>query len=64
MGRIGGNTRLNAAAAALRQMFPDEHAPDETNLDVARLTNAYHKYKNEYVQHLSFAPEDENLSRV
>ena len=30
---------------------------------VRKLTEKYHKYKREYVRHLSFNPEDETLSK-
>ena len=36
-----------------------DKAVDEVKL----LTENYHKYKGEYVKHLSFNPEDENLSK-
>ena len=42
-------------------MFP---APTEKEEDgVKSLTESYHKYKREYVKHLSFNPEEENLSK-
>ena len=45
--------------AALQQMFP---ALAESKVDeVARLTESYHKYKGEYVKHISFDPNKEDL---
>ena len=46
---------------ALKQMFPA--SADEKVYEVEPLTESYHKYKNEYVKHLSFNPEEENLSK-
>ena len=47
--------------AALEQMFP---ALAESKVgEVARLTKIYHKYKREYVKHLSFDPSNGNLSK-
>ena len=36
---------------------------DKTVDEVKLLTENYHKYKGEYAKHLSFNPEDENLSK-
>ena len=36
---------------------------DEKFDDVATLTKAYHKYKRDYVKHISFDPVAENLSK-
>ena len=49
--------RLNVA---LQQMFPP--SADEEVDEVKSLTKSYHKYKREYVKHLSFNPENESLS--
>ena len=47
--------------ATFLQMFPNTWEHGETSDDVVmKLTMAYHKYKMEYVKHLSFAPEEEN----
>ena len=47
--------------AALQQMFP---VSAEEKIDrVKSLTEIYHKYKREYVQHLSFNPDNKNLSK-
>ena len=47
--------------ATFLQMFPNTWEHGETSDDVLmKLTKAYHKYKMEYVKHLSFAPEEEN----
>ena len=47
--------------AALEQMFPIS-AEEKINR-VKSLTESYHKYKEEYVQHLSFNPDNKNLSK-
>ena len=47
--------------AALEQMFPIS-AEEKINR-VKSLTESYHKYKGEYVQHLSFNPDNKNLSK-
>ena len=44
----------------LLQMFP--MSDDEEN-GMLSFTESYHKYKREYVKHLSFNPEEENLSK-
>ena len=44
----------------LLQMFPI--SADEKVDEVKSFTESYHKYKREYVKHLSFNPEEENLS--
>ena len=54
----GGNQRIQAV---LQEMFPDS-LTDEKNGIVDKLTVAYHNYKQRYVKHLSFAPEEEILS--
>ena len=46
--------------AALQQMFPA--SADEKGDDLKSLTESYHKYKKEYVKHIGFNPEEENLS--
>ena len=45
----------------LLQMFPT--LADVKVDEVKSFTESYHKYKREYVKHLSFNPEDENLSK-
>ena len=46
---------------ALQEMFP---ASIEEKVDkVHSVTESYHKYKREYVKHLSFNPEEDNLSK-
>ena len=51
--------------ALFHQMFPstssNEH--DEHDDDVIKSAEAYHNYKKEYLKHLSFTPEGENLSK-
>ena len=47
--------------AALEQMFPIS-AEEKINR-VKSLTESYHKYKREYVQHLGFNPDNKNLSK-
>ena len=46
--------------AALQEMFPA--STEEKEDKVQSLTGIYHKYKREYVKHLSFNPEEEILS--
>ena len=46
---------------ALQQLFPIS-AEEEVD-DVKSLTEKYHKYKREYVKHLSFNPDYDNLSK-
>ena len=36
---------------------------DQEVYEVKSFTKAYHKYKKEYVKHLSFNPKEENLSK-
>ena len=45
---------------ALQQMFPASE--DEKGDALKSLTESYHKYKEEYVKHICFNPE-ENLSK-
>ena len=47
--------------AALQQMFPI--SAEETIDRVKSLTESYHKYKREYVPHLGFNPNNNNLSK-
>ena len=49
--------------AVLQQMFSGSSSANEKVGNVKALTEAYHNYKREYVKHLSFTPEGENLSR-
>ena len=44
---------------ALQQLFPTSAKTNEDQ--VKTLTEKYHKYKKEYVQHLSFNPEEESI---
>lgn len=46
---------------ALQQMFPT--SADEKGDELKSLTEEYHKYKREYVKHLVFNPDEENLSK-
>ena len=48
--------------ALLQKIFPSSSATEKVD-NVKTLTDAYHKYKMEYVKHLSFNPEGENLSK-
>ena len=48
--------------AVLQKMFPSSSESEKVG-NVKALTKAYHNYKREYVKHLSFTPEGENLSR-
>ena len=45
----------------LQQMFATS-STDEVD-GVKSFMESYHKYKREYVKHLSFNPEEENLSK-
>ena len=49
--------------ATFLQMFPNAWEDDGTSDDVMKMTKAYHNYKKEYVKHLSFAQNEENLSK-
>ena len=46
---------------ALPQMFSTSAAMEEDNLN--SLTERYHKYKREYVKHITFNPEKESLGK-
>ena len=46
----------------LQQMFPSSASEEEED-GVKTFTESYHKYKREYVKHLGFNPEEENLSK-
>ena len=48
--------------AVLQKMFPSSLASEKVG-KVKAFTEAYHNYKREYVKHLSFTPEGENLSK-
>ena len=50
----------NHLYVALQEMFPT--TAEEKVDEVQSVTESYHKYKREYVKHLSFKPEEENLS--
>ena len=52
----------NLQATFLR-MFHSTWEDDGMSDDVMKMTKAYHNYKKEYVKHLSFAPNEENLSK-
>ena len=54
-----GNARLQAT---FQNMFPNTWSDEKVD-DVMALTEAYHKYKKEYVKHLSFDREEGNLSK-
>ena len=45
----------------LRQIFPASTKKEVDGLE--SLAERYHKYKKEYVKHLSFNPKEENLSK-
>ena len=53
-----GNERIDAV---FQKLFPDS-SEDEIVDDVERLTKAYENYKRDYLRHLGFTPERENLS--
>ena len=48
--------------AALQRMLSNSVVDEEID-EVKSLTESYHKYKREYVKHLSFNPDNENLSK-
>ena len=48
---------------ALLQKIFQSSSPTEKVDNVKTLTDAYHKYKMEYVKHLSFTPEGETLGK-
>ena len=47
--------------AALRLMFPN--LADQNKDIMKSITAKYHEYKRDYVKHMSFNPDDENLSK-
>ena len=49
--------------AGLQQLFPILFANEKVN-NLKTLTEEYHQYKMDYVRHLSFTPEGENLSKL
>ena len=51
--------RLSAAL----QLMLSTSAVDEKIDKVKSLTESYHKYKREYVKHLGFNPDNENLCK-
>ena len=48
--------------AVFEELFPNWSANEDV-IDVMTLTEAYHKYKREYVRQLIFTPEFENRSK-
>ena len=48
--------------AVLQRMFPSSSTNEKVG-KMKALTEAYHNYKREYVKHLSFTTEGENLSK-
>ena len=52
--------KLGYSKERLQQMFPMLTEEEEDGLK--SLAESYHKYKREYVKHLGFNPEEENLS--
>ena len=52
---------VSGSKERLQQMFPTSAKEEEDG--VKSFTESYHKYKREYVKHLSFNPEEENLSK-
>ena len=49
--------------AGLQQLFPTSAANEKLN-ELKMKTEKYHQYKMDYVRHLSFTPEGENLSKL
>ena len=56
-----GNEFKEDFDAFLQQIFPT--SIEEKTDEVKTLTEIYHKYKKEYVKHIGFNPEEENLSK-
>ena len=56
-----GNEFKEDFDAFLQQIFPT--SIEEKTDEVKTLTEIYHKYKREYVKHLSFNADNENLSK-
>ena len=46
----------------LQDLFPTS-SEDEKDGKILTFTRAYHSYKTKYVRHLSFDPDEENLSK-
>ena len=49
--------------AGLQQLFPKFTSNQKVD-NRKTLTEEYHQYKMDYVRHLSFTPEEENLSKL
>ena len=56
--RFDSKERLDVA---FQHMFPT--SAEEREDEIQSLTESYHKYKREYVKHLSFTPDGEFLSK-
>ena len=54
-----GKQRIDTA---LPKLFPNSEA-NEIAFNVTAMTEAYHKYKREYVKLVAFTPEGESLSK-
>ena len=54
-----GKKRIDAA---FPELFPKSEA-NETVFNVTAFTESYHKYKREYVKHVSFTPEGKSPSK-
>ena len=54
-----GKERIDAA---FPELFPQSVA-NKMAFNVTAMTEAYHKYKREYVKHVAFTPEGESLSK-
>ena len=54
---------LQRIYAGLQQTFPSLSTNEKVN-NLKTLTEQYHKYKMDYVRHISFTPEGENLSKL
>ena len=55
-----GSKRIEAV---FQQMFP-KSSSDEKKGEMSMFTKAYHNYKRKYVRHLTFNPEEQNLSMI
>ena len=56
-----GSKRIEAV---FQQMFPNSSSSDDKKDRMLMFSEAYHKYKRNYLRHLSFNPEEQNLGMV
>ena len=58
---LGYGSQIERLNVALQEMF--SASADKKVDEVKSLAESYHKYKHEYVKHLCFNPDNENLSK-